>query len=204
MLRRADVLDSYRPERSAQPVLPGMSQNVMHERPSAAPEADAQERVNARMWARSDLVSKYTGRALRPPEVMILVRYRDAIGPRVLDLGCGAGRLTGYLAELAPDVLAIDVSPAMLEACARSFPEVRTEQRDLRDLGAYEDGAFDTVVAAFNVVDVLSDEDRRAMLDEVHRILTPGGLFIVSTHNRDAAHLIPEVMKAHRQPPLRA
>src|SRR5690348_9366720 len=106
-----------RPERSAQPALPGMSQNAMHERPSAAPEADAQERVNARMWARSDLVSKYTGRSLRPAEVMILVRHRDEIGPRVLDLGCGAGRLTGYLADLWPEVHGIDVSPAMLEHC---------------------------------------------------------------------------------------
>jgi len=181
-----------------------MPSHATQQRPPAGTDTDVQERVNARMWARRDLVGKYANRNLRPAEVTFLVRYRDEIGPRVLELGCGAGRLTGYLAELFDDVHGIDVNSAMLEHCARAYPKVHTALGDMTDLSAYADASFQTVIAAFNVVDVLTDESRRALLDEVHRILAPDGLFLLCAHNLAAAGSIPDVMKAHRQPPLRA
>ena len=92
------------------------------------------------MWAREDLVEKYATRDLRPAEVMLLVRYREALAGRVLELGCGAGRLTGYLAQLAESVHAIDVSHSMVARCRQLYPAVSVEQRDL-DLSPLAAGA---------------------------------------------------------------
>jgi hypothetical protein len=43
------------------------------------------------------------------------------------------------------------------------------------------------VLAPFNVLDVLGDEERRGVLEEIRRIVAPGGLLIMSSHNREYA-----------------
>lgn len=160
--------------------------------------------ANARMWAREDLVKRYATRNLRPAEVMLLVRYREALAGRVLELGCGAGRLTGYLAQLADSLHAIDVSHAMAVRCRQLYPAVTVEERDLRDLSPLAAGSFDVVVAPFNVLDVLDDADRRRVLDQTWRILSPGGLLMMSSHNRAAAARIRDAMSLRHAGPLRA
>ncbi|MDT7547825.1 MAG: hypothetical protein QOE84_219, partial [Actinomycetota bacterium] len=126
---------------------------------------DASQRVNDKLWSRLDLVKVYATRDLRPIEVMLLVRYREALSGRVLELGCGAGRLTGYLAELASVAHGVDISPAMVDHCRRAYPRAIFSEGDLRDLSAFDPGSFDVVVASYNVVDVLGDRERRAALE---------------------------------------
>jgi SAM-dependent methyltransferase len=146
-----------------------------------------QQRVNEELWSRPGLVRGYANRLLRPVEVLLLVRFRDALGERVLELGCGAGRLTGYLAAIAPDVLGTDVSPAMIAESRRRYPGTRFEVLDLRDLSGLADGGFDTVVAGYNLLDVLDDGERRRTLADVARVLAARGLLLMSSHNEAAA-----------------
>ena len=148
-------------------------------------EEDVQTRANARMWSRTDLVGFYSGRDLRAVETTILLRYRDDLSGCILELGCGAGRLTGHLLDVAREVHGIDVSPAMLNACLVAYPAVHGAVGDIRDLSGFADDTFDAIVAGYNLLDVLSDADRRRVLIEVRRMLVPGGLFVFSTHNRD-------------------
>lgn len=164
---------------------------------------DAQRRVNDKLWSRTDLVAAYATRDLRPVEVMLLVRYREALSGRVLELGCGAGRLTGYLAELASVAHGVDISPAMVDHCRRAYPRATFGEGDLRDLSAFEPGSFDVVVAAYNVLDVLGDQERRAALDGMHRVLAAGGLLMMSTHNRDYAPRLGEPLRLRGRTPLR-
>jgi SAM-dependent methyltransferase len=147
-------------------------------------DAARPEQVNERVWSRGRFVRAYAGRALRPAEVLLLVRYREALSGRVLELGCGAGRVTGYLIELAREVHAIDLSPAMVDYCRRRYPGATYAVGDLRDLSAFDDGSLDVVFAGANVLDVLGDEERRRVLGEVRRVLAPDGLLVMSTHNR--------------------
>lgn len=143
-----------------------------------------QIRENNRLWMRGNLVGTYASRELRPPEAHVLLRYHDRLtGRRILELGCGGGRLTGYLALLGSAVHGIDISPAMVEHSRRTYPQATFEVRDLRDLAAVADGAYDVVAAGFNVIDVLDDAQRRAAIREIRRILTPEGLMIASSHN---------------------
>jgi SAM-dependent methyltransferase len=145
--------------------------------------ATEQARVNAALWQGGDHVATYAHRRLLPVEVMILVRYREALSGRVLELGCGAGRILGYLVALGGDVKGIDVSPAMVEHCRRVYPEADVRIGDLTALSACIEGRFDAIVAADNVLDVLDDSERRRVLRELRELITPGGLLIFGSHN---------------------
>lgn len=140
--------------------------------------------ANARTWASGRYIAEYQSRDLRPVEAEILLRYRQRLEGRVLELGSGAGRVTGYLVELAREVIGVDIAPAMVEYAQRTWPSATFQVGDLTDLSGFEEASVDAVVAPFNVIDVLDDAERNAFLDDLHRVLAPGGMFVMSSHNR--------------------
>jgi SAM-dependent methyltransferase len=184
-------------------VIDDSQQQASRDAVATATQDDARWRANEVLWRRTDLVNAYATRTLRPVEVMLLVRYRESLSGRVLELGCGAGRLTGYLAELASTVHGIDISRAMIEYCRRAYPRATFSEGDLRDLSTFETGPFDVIVAPYNVIDVLGDEQRRVVLDELYLLLVPDGLLIFSTHNRDYATRLAEPLRLRGRNPLR-
>jgi SAM-dependent methyltransferase len=163
-----------------------------------------QREANDRLWARSGLVGKYRGRTLRPAEVILLARYRDELSGRVLELGPGAGRLTGYLDQLAEQVTAMDVAPEMVAETARTYPGVRVEQGDLREVSRFGEGSFDAVVGGWNVIDVLDHPERGRLLDDLHALITDGGLLVISSHNLAAADSITDSLSLRGRNPVRA
>ena len=146
----------------------------------------AQDDINGKLYDRADWVQDYATVNLHPPEAIALVRYRDDIqGRRVLDLGCGAGRLAIYLRPLTDNYVGVDRSPHMVAFCQRTFAGLPFVQADMRDLRQFEAGSFDTVFAVFNLFDAVSHEDRLTVLAEVRRVLSPRGLLVFSSHNRN-------------------
>jgi len=150
----------------------------------AAPNMQAE--TGREIWTEGVHVDTYATRELRPVEVTLLLRYRDAFAGRVLEIGCGAGRVSGYVADIAAQATGIDVSQAMVDYCQQRYPRGTFQLGDLRQLSGLPDSAFDVVFPSFNVIDVLDDEERGRAFDEIHRMLVPGGLAIISAHNRDA------------------
>ena len=153
----------------------------------------SQNAVNDRLYQR-DLVQAYAHTHLTPAEAIVLVRYRDDIvGRRVLDVGCGAGRLAGFLRPLTDGYVGVDVSAHMIEHCWRTFPGVTFVRHDMRALPCFADGSFDTAVATANLLDAVTHDDRLRTLAELHRVIVPDGLLLFSSHNRhhppDAPHL---------------
>ncbi len=106
---------------------------------------------------------------------------------RVLDAGCG----TGYGSELllrggAAEVVAVDVSPEVIEAVAASASEgVVAQVADVRSL-PFADDSFDLVVC-FEVIEHVEEQD--GVLDQLERVLRPDGLLVISSPNR--AHYVP-------------
>src|SRR5215213_2503612 len=95
---------------------------------------------------------------------------------RVLDLGCGDGRLT---AELDADELtAADVSGVALERARARLPGVRAVELDPDEPLPFEDGSFDLVVAVETIEHV---RDVQLFLSEIRRVLVPGGELALTT-----------------------
>jgi SAM-dependent methyltransferase len=157
---------------------------VSNTQSDSATEDNAQARVNMEVWSSGNFVKEYASRDLRPAEIIMLVRHATAFTGQVLELGCGAGRLTGYLVDLADSVHGIDVSPAMIDYCRETYPGGTFSVEDLRDLSRFKSQSFDVVVGANNVIDVLGDSERRLVLREIGRILKPEGIVAISSHNR--------------------
>ncbi|QBI54355.1 class I SAM-dependent methyltransferase [Streptomonospora litoralis] len=114
-------------------------------------------------------------------------------GSRVLDAGCGAGRVAIRLAELGHTCVGIDADASMLTEARRRAPRMTWLQADLADiegLGMAPD--FDMAVAAGNVVPLLAPGTEPAAVAGPAALLRPGGL-LVAGFGLDAAHLpLPE------------
>lgn len=121
-----------------------------------------------------------------PEEQAFMDRHGPEVvdGKALLDIGIGAGRTTRFLLPRAGRYVGVDYSPDMIATAAARFPDATLHVRDARDLSAYADGEFDTVVFSFNGMDCLSHEGRMAALAEIHRVLKPRGWFVFSAHNR--------------------
>lgn len=100
-------------------------------------------------------------------------------GKRVLELGCGNGKTAAALVRSTEEIVAVDFSRRGLEACRRTLtaPNLLLVEADVRNL-PFADASFDQVVA-FHVLGHLSKEERRAAVDEVRRVLRPGGGLLV-------------------------
>ncbi len=163
--------------------------------------ADLGETNNA-VWERGSFLATYAHRTLNPVEVLMLVRHRQDFGGRVLELGCGAGRITGYLVDIAAEATGLDLSERMVRECRRRYPRGTFVQGDMRDLSRFPDGSFDAVLAGNNVIDVFSDADRRAALREIRRVLRPDALFVMSAHNRAYLPHLPGPTQVRRGDPV--
>jgi SAM-dependent methyltransferase len=109
------------------------------------------------------------------------MRFLVPEGLRVLDLGCGTGRL---LAALRPSHgVGVDLSPRMLEEARRLHPELQFRVGDVEDpafMAALE-GPFDVIVLSDTIGSL---EDLQGAFEIVHRLCTPETRVIVSYYQR--------------------
>jgi SAM-dependent methyltransferase len=110
-----------------------------------------------------------------------------APGARILDAGCGTGRVAIRLAELGYDCMGVDLDESMLAEARRVAPGLTWLHADLATL-SLEPGGFDLVVAAGNVVPLLAAGTESATVAHLADGLRPGGR-LVAGFGLDAAHL---------------
>ena len=114
-----------------------------------------------------------------------LLRGRIEPGGAVLDAGCGAGRNAQFFLRAGFDLCAVDHDPervALFRERARELaPDWPAENASVGELTAlpYASGRFDLVLAIAVLHFVSGPEAFRASLDELWRVLAPGGLLFV-------------------------
>jgi ubiquinone/menaquinone biosynthesis C-methylase UbiE len=123
-------------------------------------------------------------------------RVASAARGRVLELGCGTGRVSVPLARAGIELVGIDRSAPMLERALGRITKSRSRQLanalrlvrgDIRQL-PFEDHAFSTVLAPYGILQsMIRPRDLTATLASVARVIAPGGTFGVD--------LVPDVPK---------
>ncbi|MEV0355521.1 class I SAM-dependent methyltransferase [Nocardia sp. NPDC050697] len=98
-------------------------------------------------------------------------------GSRVLDAGCGPGRVGGYLHTVGHTVVGVDVDPVLIAAAETDYPGPTWLVGDLAELDV--PGEFDIVVCAGNVLTFVAPPTRTAVLAGFAARLAPGGRAVV-------------------------
>lgn len=108
-------------------------------------------------------------------------RLIDAASPRharILDAGCGTGRVGGYLAQRGHQVIGTDIDPVLIGHAKEDFPDATWVVGDLStdEIPASD---IDVAVCAGNVMGFLDPAGREPALANIFRTLRPGGRLFV-------------------------
>lgn len=133
----------------------------------------------------------YAAHSFRPGEderrVKTIVKVGQGFkGERLLDIGCGDGRLAVLIAQAigAKKVFGVDISPRALDEAREKG--ITAFELDIDDAPLpFPDESFDVVFSG-NLIHHLYDPDH--LLDEMYRVLKPNGVGMLSNRNRGAWH----------------
>ncbi len=166
----------------------------MNGEPSAVPAWKLPEGVNASLWhyaherrLAEDEDEYFRDHPLFRADTSALdARFVDPAP--LIDLGCGAGRLSIRFAAKGFPVVAVDLSRPMLECLARKAKvgghSIATVQANLCDLGCFHRDSFSYALMMFSTLGMVrGTHARRKALMQVHQILEPGGRLALHAHN---------------------
>jgi ubiquinone/menaquinone biosynthesis C-methylase UbiE len=128
-------------------------------------------------------VAEYPSLTLRHNYILDLV---DQDSRKILEVGCGPGMMMIDLMKRGCEVAGVDIAEGMLQVARKNITRAFPQERPTLVLGDIEklnfpDGAFDAVICA-GVLEYLASDD--ASLNEMKRVLKPGGVLIVSVRNK--------------------
>ncbi|HEY7025092.1 MAG TPA: methyltransferase domain-containing protein [Candidatus Limnocylindrales bacterium] len=120
----------------------------------------------------------------KPFDRDFLDRFAERVGDRrVVELGCGPGHVSAYLAGRGANVSGLDLSAAMIEQARRLFPRIAFEVGDMLDL-PFDQGSLGGVVSFYSIVH-FDDHQSEAAFAEMVRVLTPDGALALAFHVGD-------------------
>ncbi|MCW2700199.1 MAG: Methyltransferase type 12 [Blastococcus sp.] len=126
-------------------------------------------------------IQRFRNLAAQGKDLVGEARLVDAMlprGARVLDAGCGPGRIGGFLAEAGHDVVGVDVDPELIAAAEEDHPGPRWLVGDLAELDLPAVGVgepFDVIVCAGNVMTFLDPSTRTTVLRRMRDHLASDG-----------------------------
>lgn len=118
--------------------------------------------------------------AASPWDRAVLGIFAELVGSAapVADLGCGPGRITGYLAGLGLEVFGVDLSPGMVEVAQRVHPQLRFEVGSMSAL-TLADASLAGAVAWYSIIHT-PPERLSVVFGELARVLRPGGVLALA------------------------
>jgi ubiquinone/menaquinone biosynthesis C-methylase UbiE len=113
---------------------------------------------------------------------------KDLVKPnnRVLDFGCGNGRLAGFLENIYGEYVGVDISQKLLNIAKQRYSNEKTEFIKISGQAAklpFRDNHFDVVFSIAVFHHFPSKEYSLKLAKELHRVLAPGGKFVITVWN---------------------
>ncbi|MHA7653645.1 class I SAM-dependent methyltransferase [Mycobacterium sp. ML4] len=156
-------------------------------------------------------VSRFRSKARAGDDLVGEARLVDAMAPRgarILDAGCGPGRIGGHLASLGHHVVGVDVDPVLIEAAEQDHPGPQWLVADLAELDLPARGVsepFDVIVSAGNVMTFLAPTTRVRVLTRLRAHLVAGGRTVIgfgAGRNYEFAEFLDDAAQAGFTPEL--
>lgn len=124
-------------------------------------------------------------RSLLWDDLLSLQHYAKK-GDRILDVGCGNGRLYQMFANLSTDYTGMDQSEELLAKAQEKFPGAHFVVGNMAETFPFENESFDSLycIAAFHHLP--TEELRIHALQEMKRVLKPGGKVIMTNWNAES------------------
>ena len=144
----------------------------------------------------ADMVAGYDDQMRASPLAAADVAFCERAFPtpgRLIDLGCGTGRLCLHFAARGYDCVGVDLSEEMLARGKDNLQaldeparhRVRFVTANLTDPALLEGESFDYAACLFSTLGMVRGADNRArVVANAYRLLKPGGRFVLHTHNR--------------------
>jgi ubiquinone/menaquinone biosynthesis C-methylase UbiE len=134
--------------------------------------------------------------ATLPLERAMLTAFVEQVeaggGGPIADLGCGPGRVSGFLAGIGADVRGIDLSPGMIAVARRDHPDIPFEVASMAEL-PFGAGALAGALAWYSIIHVPQGR-QDAVFAEFARTVRPGGMLLLAfqvseSGDEDVVHL---------------
>lgn len=157
---------------------------VMDDRSLAAENPDGTEDMTATRASYDQIAELYTEwiadeLTAKPHDRAVLGAFSELVlssgRSETLEIGCGPGRITAFLAALGLAPVGLDLSPAMIDMAQRHYSTIDFIVGSMTSL-PYADDSFTGLVAWYSVIHV-RDEDLGVVFAEAARVLRPGGWF---------------------------
>ncbi len=151
----------------------------------------------------ADMVAGYDDQMRTSPLASADVTFCEQSFPapgKLVDLGCGTGRLCVHFAAKGYDCVGVDLSEEMLAKARENAADFKAPtpmgeglgrgsasfvNANLVDLSALPEGSFDFAACLFSTLGMVRGPENRAkVLTNVFRLLKPGGRFVLHVHNR--------------------
>ena len=114
----------------------------------------------------------------------------------ILDFGCGCGRVLRHWSTLeGPEIWGTDYNERLVAWCRDNLPFARVERNELEPPLPLEADRFD-LVYGLSVFTHLPERLQHAWMDELRRVVTPGGHLLLTTHGR---HYLDRLHEEERQ-----
>lgn len=117
----------------------------------------------------------------KPLDRALLAAFVELVGAgRIADVGCGPGQVTRFLAAQHPEVIGVDLSPAMISIARERAPELAFTVASMSALPV-PDAGWAGAVALYSIIH-LSAAERLTAFREFARVIRPGGCLLVAFH----------------------
>lgn len=124
--------------------------------------------------------------------IRLIEKYRDISKlAALLDWGCGSGRLTGFFLKYSGvrEIHGCDIDAEAIAWASDHFKQGTFRAIPLHPPTSYTENQFDLIVS-FSVLTHLDRKNQNDWLEEMRRILKPGGLFMATVHGVKAAQVL--------------